>query len=1225
MIGDYTIYERSMNGVKTLSDGISYITDGTASHNNITYTDFLQSSDELTILTNDTVTTVNVNCNALTADSTNIGTVNATTVDCDRLYVRDASDNIVVDFNGETNNLAFNGISNFNNTVNVTNKNIVQTQTGEINQSGTGTNDLKDTNINGFLAVGSNITQSGGSASLKDVTCDNLTMRSGKSITQSGTTVNNTFSGTSTIKDLIILDSVVFPASVTVPGTTTTDDIVMEEDSIIIQDLTVEPSGKTNIFRNTKTLTLEVDGDLDMIEAGTTATLKNTIIQGTAEIQGDITQTTGAAVLKTISCNNITLNEDQNITQSGTGYITQSGTGSNTMKSIELTNNSNLTFNGSGIISQPLNGTNILSNYRCTGFGIVTGRNNKITFTNYQNIQNNNGLQFQYNRDNTSQYSFIMNNRASGGNGGFRFQRYIGAVYLDEPIVIDDSITINKDVSIPGGSISCSSATLGNISQTEINCLDNCSVNIQTKFDTLDNEIDSLQSSSSGNSLALTGISYISGTDTTLIDNNLTISSGKNLLVGSTNVINSINTINTTISGISYDSAQDLTTINNHVLLPTGNNLFLGTGYNVKTNIDDCINKLSGITYTSGTDTTTIDNNVTINKTLIVQGMNIKAEIDALDTSFTTGTLNSTNITTATLDVTGIAQVYQLNCSESITTGNDIVCGEDLYVQNDIDCQGNVYLNNSTGFIQVAGTIISKNLLSVDNTSRFGQVGGSTLFKNDIRCCNIVNKSESEYTQLYQTGTTMSIINQQINGSLAYQAKNNTGVVTEYLRVNPTSFNVKNTNVDIDTNLNVDGTATLATANITNLTANNATLATTSITNLTVTNDATVNNDLIVNDTFIVTDALTTYPNVVASTNFSEGASLTTPYTSTPTADLATIVISEPFTKEINLNLSLSGGLLWRNGYISPSNLIQYTTKIEYFRLSIWKNGELWQNNVTIYNAAELFTENTFRFSYTQTNVYMNYYLDNILIKFLPDIQSVPTVDTYTIRCAFTYIYSLQNYSLTTETLGTFTGSFTAFSPVVYSNVPYTYNGTNSSLTSTSSPTFNIITYSPPTYEITSYSINYNVYRFGMDTNTNKEIQCVNFSTSNLRTTTSNNTNLFGQNIVGEVGIKSRSIVAGYMFNGATTFDITPIVCSLKGFLPNDVDDYYLVNPGYKIELYNTGNYNNGGNPDDEFINNGFEAAFFTPTTPNRTGSIKVYYRNHTYESWTLISYPNIS
>ena len=676
MNGDYTIYERSMNGVKVLSDGVSFISDGTATHQKIFYTDTIESSpDGFTKLDQNSVTTINVNCDTLTATNTNATNLDANLIDSLRLRINDASNNIIYDFNGNNSTATFNGVSNFNNTINVTNKNIVQTQTGEINQSGTGTNDFKDSNINGFLVVGSNITQSGGSTSLKDLTCDQLTLRSGKSITQSGTGVSNTLAGTTTVSDLIIVDSVVFPANVTVPGTTTTDDIVMEDDSIIIQDLTVEPSGKTNILRNTKTLDLEVDGDLDMIKSGSTATLKNTIVQGTLEVQGDITQTTGSTVLKTISCNNITLNADQIITMSGTGYITQSGTGTNTLKAIELTNNSNLTFNGNGIISQPLNTSqNILNNFRCAGYGIVGGRNN-TTYSNTQNIQNNNGLQLQFNRDNSTQYSFIMNNRGSGGNGGFRFQRYVTGVYVDEPLTIDDNITMNKNLSIPGGSLSCATATLGNISQTELDCLDNCNTNIQTKFNTLDSEIANLQASSSGNTTALTGISYVSATDTTLVDNNLTVSANKNLLVGTRNLLTEI----------------------------TAN----------ATNITTLLTRTTDMTYASATDTTNFNNNVRIgyNKKLYIGDMDVEAEITALETSITTGNIDTTNLITTNLTVTGTAQFDDLiTVTNSVTTGN--LTTDTIYNNGETSLYGTVFIYNNSN-LEISGFIRSKGVLNV--------------------------------------------------------------------------------------------------------------------------------------------------------------------------------------------------------------------------------------------------------------------------------------------------------------------------------------------------------------------------------------------------------------------------------------------------------------------------------------------------------------------------------
>lgn len=753
MIG-YNTLNKSMNGVKVLTDGISFISDGSAKHDDIIYNDFIKSETSQTILTNDSLNTININCDSLTADTFTATNINAENIEGNFLTINNKTTNdSLITIDGITNNdIIVNVPITFNNSLDIVNYDLHQTQTGRIYQQGTNNNYLKDTYINGYLEVGSNITQSGGSTSLKDLTIDNLSMRENKSINQTGADVSNTLAGTTTTKDLIILNSVVFPASVTVPGTTTTDDIIMEGDSVIVQDLTTTTT-KKNILRSLKTLDLEIDGNITQIKAGATSTFKNTIIQGTAEIQGDVTQTAGTTILKTLRCNNITLEDDQIITQSGSGYITQSGSGQNTMKAINLLSNANLTFNGSGIISQALNGTNILSHFRSAGFGIIGGRNN-TTYSNYQNIQNNNGLQFQFNRDNSTQYSFIMNNRGTGANGGFRFQRYIGGVYLDEPLVIDDNITMNKSLTIPGGSLSCASVTIGNISQTELNCLDNCNQNINDKFISLDSQISSLNTTNTTNSTSLTGISYTSGTDLTTIDNNLTISSGKNLLVGTTNIISAINSINTTLSGVSYDSAQDLTTVNNHMILPSGNNLYLGTGYNVKTNIDNCLTNLTGITYTSGTDTTSIDNNVQITsgKKLYIGTMDIEAEINALDTSFTTGTINSTNLTTTNLTVSNLNVNTQSNMK--ITNINTS------------------YGPTTTASLSITDTTTNKKLIIVPNIS-----GGSYNAISNVNDISIVGVSGSSNDSVLNLTTWSNIktgIKINSNSTSIFSGNNNT-------------------------------------------------------------------------------------------------------------------------------------------------------------------------------------------------------------------------------------------------------------------------------------------------------------------------------------------------------------------------------------------------------------------------------------------------------------------
>lgn len=751
MIG-YNTLSKSMNGVKVLTDGVSFISDGDAEHNNIVYNEFIESNSGQTILNNDSLNTINVTCTNLTATDFDATNIDAENIEGNYLEIKNkTTNNSMIIIDGITNNnIVANVPMTLNNQLSLVNYDLHQTQTGRIYQQGTNNNYLKDTYINGYLEVGSNITQSGGSTSLKDLTIDSLTMRTDKSISQTGTNVSNSLAGTTTLKNVIITDSVVLPANIEIPDFTTNDDIIMTSDSVIIQDVTTTTTNK-NIFRNTKTLDLEVDGNLSQIKAGATTTLKNTTIQGTAEIQGDITQTAGTTVLKTLRCNNITLNDDQLVTMSGTGYITQSGTGTNTMKAITLLSNANLTFQGSGIISQALSGINILSHFRSAGWGIIGGRNN-TTFTNYQNIQNNNGLQIQFNRDNSTQYSFLMNNRGTGGNGGFRFQRYITGVYVDEPLVIDDNITMNKNLSIPGGSLTCSSATIGNISQTELDCLDNCNQNINNKFISLDSQIANLQTSSAGNTTALSGISYTSVDDTTLIDNNLKISDTKNLLYGTRNIMTELNANTTNIS--------TLTT------------------------------RTSGMTYTSATDFTVIDNNVRVgyNKKLYIGDMDVGAEITALETSFTTGTLDATNISATNIDAGVLNVTFSTTTADLTATGVTAIIGD---------------VGISGGTLNVYNNSLFNSTVTVNNTSDFYNI--ATFHSNILASSNIQLKQRLNIGAAKNINTNLSltfpldeynIINQSVNITITLPSISSTsynGVVTTFI------LNVKTANATLTT------------------------------------------------------------------------------------------------------------------------------------------------------------------------------------------------------------------------------------------------------------------------------------------------------------------------------------------------------------------------------------------------------------------------------------------
>jgi len=1142
MIGDYSVLEKSMNGVKTLSDGISIISDGVATHENVIYTDYIKSEDEKTTILNDTITTETINVNDINALNIFGDDISTSVLNCDYLYVNNVNNPLqdVLEVNGNINKLKVYGQTEFTNTVNVINTNVSQTQGGTIQQTGTNFNTLKDTKINGFLEVGSNITQTGGSTTLKDVTCDNITMNANRGITQSGTGSSNTL-GSTTVTNLTITGSVVFPSEVEIPGTTTTDDIIMNGDSVITQDITVSTT-KFNKFRYTKTLDLDVDGNLTQTKANATATLKNTTIQGSSTLQGDIEQTAGFTKLNTIECNNITLRENNSLNISGTGKINQTGTGENIMNAIALNNNQNITFNGSGIISQPLNGTNIFSHFRGAGFGIIAGRNN-TTFSHTQNIQNNNGLQFQYNRDNSTFYSYLLNNRVGSG-GGFRFQRYNGGVYVDEPLVIDDNITMNKNLNVAGGSITASSATLGIISQSELNCLDNCNLNIITKFNTLDSQIASLQTTTSGVTSNTTGITYNINNDTTTIDNNLIISSGKSLTLGTTNVNSFITDTNTFINAAT--------------------------------------NTLQGIVYTSGNDTTTINNNVSITGNLLVQGMNIKEEIDALETSFTTGTLNTTTLTAGTLNVTN-----QINMTNPIRNSRNI---------------------NNIGFLKFcdysSATDIESLRISADNTNAY---------YNNIR-----NGGVHQFLSRNNDGTDnvnrLIVLPDAGAGSFNPTTQYNDVVVTSVGSV----INTRKLNLishsSTANGVKIEPTKTTMTGG--------ANTVVTDVSGVSITGNSVIINNYDYNlETIKVTNV-----------KFCNGDFTITQgdLTDSNSNALAYTFQTQPrFNKKVTVSVPIS---IQRNFQVN-NTVIEWATVNESVRvsISIFKNGVLrtTYNSNTLNNVISIFTDQPSSFSYNY-----NYLCGNILSSFTPDYNATGT-DTYTVY--FTYNGS---FSWSTDTalgfvnqgstlrVNTAVTNFTTNGTVRTAPILpefQAFNFTTDYITPASSgSTFTQIEQPLVTTDFITNTIN-------TDSLVSNTINSASVSASTMTATTVNATTLNANQINGITAIAPWcNIPCFYVDNAiANNFQLQeftkPIYCSYRALGAND--DAFLVYPGYILVVYRYANYIilSGQSPwsgTDDFtrqtrtIDNsaGTSPIFITSAAlygaANQVQSCKVYYKS---------------
>lgn len=605
MNGDYSIFNNSMNGVITLSDGVSFISDGKAQHENIIYTSFIKSGDELTTLTNNSlntnsITTTSLNATTISANSEILGTLTVTNLNVDNygFYV-----------DGFGNTISSSLPYTMNNSLKVVG-NELTLENGNINQIGTTSlNTLKSTSINGSLTCQSDLIQTGGNTVLKNITADNVTMNSNKSIFQSGSGVGNSL-GSTQVSNLVVTTSMTFPSNVTIPSASQTGDLTFTGGARIIQDLT-EAGTNYNTLMYSKIAKLDIDGNL--VQNSGTTNLLNTVVAGTLQIQGDITQTAGQSVFKAIGCDQLTLSANKDLFfTNGTGKIDQSvSSGTNMLNAITMNANRNLTQSGTGILSQSGTGTNALKNTSVTGTLAVSS---STTLTG--NVDIGGTLSLSANR------SIIQ----PTGTTSNQFQN-----------------TAITNLTCPTGNITnltTTSLSVGNVSNVEIQFLDGVTSNIQS-------QIDNISSTTTGNAASLNGISYISGTDTTLVDNNLTVSTGKTFLVGTTDVGTNIISLNTSVT-------------------------------NINTNITSLLNITNGINYTSANDTTRFNNNVTLTtgKTLIVDGMDIKAEIDALESSFTTGTLNSTTATITNLSSTtftaATATITNLS-STTFTTANSTI------------------------------------------------------------------------------------------------------------------------------------------------------------------------------------------------------------------------------------------------------------------------------------------------------------------------------------------------------------------------------------------------------------------------------------------------------------------------------------------------------------------------------------------------------------------------
>lgn len=238
-------------------------------------------------------------------------------------------------------------------------------------------------------------------------------------------------------------------------------------------------------------------------------------------------------------------------------------------------------------------------------------------------------------------------------------------------------------------------------------------VNGMNVYESINNNttaISTLNGRVTGVETILTDISYNSTTDTTSINNNVVIGSGKILTLNGGDVDAQLTALEDKTQGISYDFTFDNTTIDNNVIISTGKTLTLN-GSNVATQISTLNTKTSGLTYISGTDTSEFDNNLVTTKALICSGQNVAVRFENIEARITGLTYNSGTLTT------------------TLTNPNIVLNGAINVSSNNISNVGNIYIN-SGGNIYIGGSPINTAALLITNNT---WTGTNSFEANDCR------------------------------------------------------------------------------------------------------------------------------------------------------------------------------------------------------------------------------------------------------------------------------------------------------------------------------------------------------------------------------------------------------------------------------------------------------------------------------------------------------------
>ncbi len=411
---------------------------------------------------------------------------------------------------------------------------------------------------------------------------------------------------------------------------------------------------------------------------------------------------------------------------------------------------------------------------------------------------------------------------------------------------------------------------------------------------------------------------------------------------------------------------------------------------------------------------------------------------------------------------------------------------------------------------------------------------------------------------------------------------------------------------NVDNVSDINKPVSIATQNALDLKAN--------ILNPTFTNNITVINDITADD--IYTKGVNLY-NHVQPLNNSRFHTLT--YSATPLSNSSeglaqvsayTFTIPARCSDKITLTIPIAFHRDFRiNGLYNTLSITEHITA----QANLTKNGVLFAQSAS--NLLESF-RSVYIINQKKTSTVYSYdlYAGNIYFEFIPTYEMVAT--TYVLNLTHNAVFSsnepnsqtfLADYIVSNTSITNFFSSVnTDIATIVSSpspNLSYTHVPASSSIES-------VKTLSNITNEYTEFNnpvfVNQDLNTF--DINSNGTIQSTGLNVSGNITaeqmTITGNARVFG-------AVTMNNGLAGYHIDGTANFLSTPVFCSMKSFGRANTDNYWYLNAGFKIELYNSNDYVSWIKTLDN--TNGTTGVLYTLndlTERDRTESFKIFYLN---------------